>query len=304
MKYSIIKTLLLSLITIIVIKSFLPEQLTDSDIARKFWIEKTHTKTKKNIVVIGDSRIYRGVSIQFLIKGINDPNLTGVNLGYSSTGFTMEYFDFILERLDMNAENKYLVIGFSPWAFTNEAAENGHFHQYNNMSSLDVFSELYLNSYLKNYKPFDIIYPSTNSNQTDFIQSNTYFEKHTSNGWIASYRTDFDSTRALESYTEEFTREKVQQKMIQNLIIRLKELKEKGVEIIAFRPPSTSQMEQLENTLGQFDEEYVKDELQKIGGHWVSFKSSDFVSYDGSHLHYKSAEKMSVQLGKYIQKLQ
>jgi hypothetical protein len=80
-------------------------------------------------------------------------------------------------------------------------------------------------------------------------------------------------------------------------------LKAKNVEIIAFRPPSTYQMEQLENTLGQFDEDYVKDELHKIGVHWVPFNNSDFVSYDGSHLQYKSAEKMSTQLGEYIEKL-
>ncbi len=295
---------MISLIVIIIIKLISPKQLTASEVTRQFWIRKTHVKSKKNVVVIGDSRIYRGVSIQALLKGTGNSDLTGVNLGYSSTGITPDYVGFTLERLDFDAEKKYLIIGISPWAFTNEAAANGHFYQYYRMSSLSVFSELYLNTFLKPYQPSDFIDSTRYLDPNSFLQDRNYFEKHTENGWIASYRTDFDSTRALESYTEEFTREKFQKKMVLDLINKLKELKTQGVEIIVFRPPSTSQMEQLENTLGQFDEQFVRDEFQKIGGHWVSFKSADFISYDGSHLHYKSAEKMSTRLGEYIKKLE
>jgi len=56
----------------------------------------------------------------------------------------------------------------------------------------------------------------------------------------------------------------------------------------------------LENEISGFNEKEVKQRLNKIGVHWIMLKNEDYLSYDGSHLHYDSALKLSQLLGQKI----
>ena len=59
---------------------------------------------------------------------------------------------------------------------------------------------------------------------------------------------------------------------------------------------------QLENEISGYNEEEIKQRFESSGGRWIEVKDYDFVSYDGSHLHYESAEKLSEIIGEYISK--
>ncbi len=75
------------------------------------------------------------------------------------------------------------------------------------------------------------------------------------------------------------------------------------ISIIAFRPPSSIAMRNLEDSISGFDEEYIKRELEDMGVQWLDFREGDFNSYDGSHLHFESAKKLSILLRIEVSKL-
>ena len=290
-------TIALSVLLIICIKLLLPEPIKNIELINEFWIKKTHQKTKKNIVVGGDSRIYRGISIDKLEESLSQ-NLIGVNLGYSSVGFSAEYLDFMLSRLDLDSKTKILILGITPHSLTENAAKNEAFHQYYDVGWEDKYKALYISKYIKHlapYKPWEVFqYIGKGENEEG------YFENFTSNGWVSSYKIPADTMEAIVSYTKTLTANKISPDVINKLLLKIEEYKKSGITIIGFRVPSTNQMEELEESLSSFDEEHLKTEFERIGAYWFDFKNSDFTSYDGSHLHYLSAEKLSEQKPKKI----
>ena len=75
-----------------------------------------------------------------------------------------------------------------------------------------------------------------------------------------------------------------------------------GIKIVGFRPPSTLAMEQLEDSLSGFDYSKFINEFKQMGGIWLTFSLQDYKSYDGSHLHYESANKFTKNLAQKIKK--
>ena len=73
------------------------------------------------------------------------------------------------------------------------------------------------------------------------------------------------------------------------------------LRLLGFRPPSTLAMEQLEDSLSGFNYSSFISKFKQNGGVWLTFSLKDYVSYDGSHLHYESANKFSKNLGLKIE---
>ena len=86
-------------------------------------------------------------------------------------------------------------------------------------------------------------------------------------------------------------------------INKLKQLVLSGINVIAFRVPTTEQMEILEDSISGYDENFVKNSLIQHSITYLDFQNSDFSSYDGSHLNEKSARKLSEQIGIKIKEL-
>lgn len=304
-KNKIAISLLIALIVIIAIKFILPAHKSNIEITEEFWFEKTHNKSKKNIVVGGNSRIYRGVSITKMLGAV-DKDLSGINLGYSSLGLSSEYLEFLKSKVDLNSDYKFIILGITPGSLTEKAAQNEHLHQYLDMGQ----SELIKTSFLKNYSNFSPYKPQELVNvfkkRNGYIEEEKdYFSKYNPDGWVASYKFPFDSTEALSKYEIYYSPEDVvvSKIMVDSLISKIEEFVISEITVIAFRPPTTIQMEALENRLLKFDEALFKSKLIEAGGIWLDINSADFKSYDGSHLHYLSAEKLSVILGEKINQI-
>lgn len=304
-KNKILKSLIITIIIVVLVKLILPEHKSNQQITDEFWFHKTHGSTKYNIVVGGNSRIYRGVSIASLLEPI-DNNLNGINLGYSSAGFSSEYLDFVFSRIDLKAEHKFVLLGITPGSLTEKAALNKHFNEIKNISETELLKKSYLTNFLslEPYKPLELI--TIAQNQNGFIEEEKgYFSRYHKSGWVESYKLDSDSTEALPKYRKYYEPEEeiVSPGVVNVLLQKIEELVSQDIHVIAFRPPTTLQMEALEDSLLSFNEELFKQEIVAAGGIWLDFDSEDFNSYDGSHLHYLSAEKFSTQLGEVIQEI-
>lgn len=288
-------TVVLTLILIVLFKILLPSPKKNQEEMDQFWYSKTFAKSEYDIVVCGDSRIYRGISIKDLKKPL--PNqIEAINLGYSSGGLSSEYLKFAVSKFNKKAKKKILVIGVTPHSLTKEAFKNEALHEKMNIAPAQNFRFRYLSSFLKSfspYKPIDLI-----SHKKD-----NYLEEYMPGGWIASSYIIPDSTYAWESYRKTFTEYQVQQKQVNSFLSDLKQYKNQGIKIVAFRPPSTFGMRQLEDSLSKFNENQLKTAIKELGGVWIEYRDGDFSSYDGSHLAKKSAKKLSRFIGLKINKL-
>lgn len=301
-------TLALTIITVVVIRAFLPTKKSNTEVKKDFWIRKTHLKSKENIVVGGNSRIYRGISIK-AIKEVLSVNLDGVNLGYSASGFDDEYLTFLESRLDLESKYKILVLGLDPGPLSKIAAQNKSYHGYKNIAYSEIFKTLYINPYfnISTYRPLEILnLIKYGENSNGFIEDRkNYFANYGDDGWVASYKIPNNPKEALPIYKKfaEENKMSIDTTLVNNLFSRIEEFVRQGVTVIAFRPPSTNEMQDWENDRYNFDEAFFESTLEKLGGHWLNVNTDDYSSYDGAHLHYLSAKKLSATIGQKIEEV-
>src|SRR5512146_2424266 len=93
----------------------------------RFWVLKTHGKAKYDLILMGDSRVYRGLSPASM-----ESVLTGYrifNFGYSGGGLDRLMYAAAEKRLDPKSDRPSIVFGVTPLALTPYAARNEHYLQ-------------------------------------------------------------------------------------------------------------------------------------------------------------------------------
>lgn len=109
--------------------------------------------------------------------------------------------------------------------------------------------------------------------------------------------------QALAVYVKRFKEDSAKESDINLLIKQIADWEKEGINVIAFRPPSTVQMEKLEDRISGLDYDYLREKVIENEGELMSFNSSDYESYDGSHLRSASAIQFSKDLGIKLRKL-
>lgn len=293
-KHKIVFSLSLVILTTCVIKLFLPAPYINKEMQNEFWIKKTFEKSKKNIVIGGDSRVYRGVSTKHLLKSI--PELSAVNLGYSDAGFNTEYLEFMNQRLDHKAEKKIMLFGITPHAFLRKCAKNEHLMELKSKSSSEIFSGLHYANFLKHfppYTPYELFDDSTE----------TYFIDYHKDGFAASNNLDGDFDLTYWIYWDTFQKEKTSDSLVNVFINDLQKYQNQGITVIAFAPPSTPHMEEIENKYSGFKMSSFITRLKKNNVFWIDVQDSLYNSYDGSHLYSEDAKRLSEYLGEKIKEI-
>lgn len=265
----------------------------------QFWTQKTFAPNRYDVVLMGDSRTYRGLSPAVMEKAL--PGMKVLNFGYSNGGLNKVMFEAAQEKLSSNSGNKVIVMGVSPNCITGYSQKNDQYLQVKNGHREDIFEKLYLNRVLYYFSPVSpeeikekLIQKTTNSYYT-----NEYF----SNGYVLSEKFPADSTEAIQSYISDYTNFKVEAQYVDILTAQVAEWSRKGIKVIGFRPPTTFAMRAVEDTLGHYNEPMIKEKFCKAGGHWVDLYPGDFKTYDGSHLEKNSAVLLSEIVSKEIAKV-
>jgi len=261
----------------------------------KLFADKTHTKEKFNILVAGDSRIYRGISPWVIENEL--PGNDVLNFGYSSLGYTDYIFKYINEKLDTsNNRPVVIVLGITPYSFTPDAGMNNHHYQELSRTKSDVYQRRYINPLLSVFDPVkpDRLLKSKKNDSSGFF---VYYEYR---GWVSSDIRPYDTTAALASYQKVFNENQVTAEMKNNLLEQVKKWTNKGYYIFGFRVPSTYHMVQLENELSGYREIEFQKSFSEAGGIYLKFENKYYQSYDGSHLNRESAIKLSAQLADSI----
>jgi hypothetical protein len=92
-------------------------------------------------------------------------------------------------------------------------------------------------------------------------------------------------------------------KLIDELCEQTQKWSQKGIMVLAFRPPVSEKMLELENELSGFDQRLFIEKFEECGGTWLNIKQSDYETYDGSHLNRDSAVKLSFEIARNIRNI-
>lgn len=268
-----------------------------------FWKNKVHgvKDGSINILLAGDSRVYRGLSPAAFEAVL--PQTRAYNFGFSSGGHNPIIFNE-LGRMLINDENavRAIVLGITPISLTPRAQKNEEFFLYKEMGPVtvaDTAQDFFRPMTFKRLKKTIRKTP-----EDPFSYSFIYHE----NGWVSSDINKRDETIALESYKTIFDNNKVDALTINLLLEQVSKWSQAGIVVVGYRPPTTEAMEKIENSQSGFVEKDFIKSFKKSGGIWVDARSYgqhfDFETYDGSHLTPQSSEKMSEILAKAIAEAQ
>ena len=264
----------------------------------RFWVEKTFAESEYDLVVLGDSRVYRGVSPEELEKAL--PGLKALNFGYSSAGFTEILLNQGRAKLSSTADPRIIVLGISPWSLTAKAGENSHLKQELSRSFSERLERVYLSSLRASFSSMTPSSLRQNLQARPKPPKVLYHQIHHSNGWVESWKVPPNPREQLTAYIENFSKNLVSASIVNELVRQTESWIEEGILVFAFRLPTTSEMVALENKHSGFDEEQIRTRIEASGAVWIDVAEGDYESYDGSHLDRKSARRLSQKLGEKI----
>lgn len=290
----VILTILVAMITCFIVGAFFSEP-DNEELLKQMFIYKVHANKKYDLVVAGDSRVYRGISTDVIG---NELNKTSINLGFSSGGFNKTMFDLIDKKLNKKNGN-VIVLGVSPFSLTDQAIENGHINRVKKLKNEEIIESLYLKMILNIFVPSDPITIWNNIFKKDQPTNNYVQKVNIKEGWVKSDNITPHPYYALPSYNHTFTNTKISQQTIDNLYNQIHQWTNMGYLVFGFVPPSSYNIEELERQYSVFNDNDFAQGFLEAGGKWISFDEL-YTSFDGSHLNSKSAIKVSNEIASAI----
>ena len=291
-------TILLALIAASGLSLLLPKD-SELYLSQRFWITKTFAPARYNVIVMGDSRVYRGVSPAIMEKELKEFKV--LNFAYSNGGLNPEMFSAAENKLNETSRFKVIVLGISANTVTGYSRDNRQYLQELSRTREQRFEAIYLNSVKYWFSPTlpEKLLDELKNKQTDAFYTNKYFM----NGYVASIKFPIDTTEAILSYQKDFNQYKVENKYLDELYFQVKRWTNQNIIVFGFRPPVSLPMRQLEDSLGRYNEEQIRTEFEKAGGHWIDLNPNLYKTYDGSHVTIESARKLSIKIASEIEKL-
>ncbi|MCY1723534.1 hypothetical protein OU798_24495 [Prolixibacteraceae bacterium Z1-6] len=261
-----------------------------------FWKKKTFDKNKYEIVVCGDSRIYRGISPDHMKEILSGYKI--INLGYGSAGYGDIMLNEINKRIDFESKKSMVILGITPLSLTHEGEMNWHLRTELATKKEELIELLYFKKISQFFIPFTFSEMEKHVKGKDFYTSKK--QEYLDGGWVATYEEKPWEIAALKSYSTRFINNQVLESNINRLVKATGEWTEKGIQVFAFRPPTTEKMVALEDSLSGFNESNIRERLENKGAIYLDFEMDKYTTFDGSHLQKESAIRFSKDLANAI----
>ncbi len=295
MKYKIHITLLFASVFIVLFGCLFPKD-SENYLRAQFFLHKTFAPAKYNLVVLGDSRIYRGASP----KGTENklPGIALLNLGYSNGGLNPVMFRLADTKLTQNTGPRAILMGITAFTLTPESLANRHYLENNNMKREKRYELLYFGALLNWFSPVRpkqlVQWAGAGKQET------TYSNRYEYGGWVASDKTPADTLEAYEVYHQSFLKQKVDPVILDAIVQQIDIWNRNGIAVFAFRPPIPKPMIDLADTLAGYNQPEIVQRITEAGGIWIDIDPSRYQTYDGSHLNSRSAIKLSEDLAAFL----
>ncbi|AIF82006.1 hypothetical protein I862_07260 [endosymbiont of Acanthamoeba sp. UWC8] len=297
------------LLTVIVVSNialiniyFLNGDLQNKELEDRFWLSKIYQGKKKyDIIIAGDSRIYRGISPRIMQPIL--PSYRIFNYGFSGGGLNSYIFNKLVFLLNKDSSHsKIIILGVTPHSLTPKAQKNEHIKQYEMISNKDkenILNKSFWYSYIRPLNLSRIKNKFTNKHKlSNYIQ---HYDIET--GWIGSDYRKRDNKAAIPAYQSVFINNQVAEQNILALSKQIRQWTQQGIIIIGFRPPTSQAVYNIENQMSRYDESKIRKEFEKAGAYWLCFDINNYETYDGNHLVESSAIILSKELSYKIKSI-
>ncbi|MDX1908222.1 MAG: hypothetical protein SF053_14395 [Bacteroidia bacterium] len=275
-----------------------PDPLIQSQAAwDQFWVQKTFPQGSYDLLLLGDSRLYRGVSPAIMARTLTDTRIH--NLGYSSGGLSPTLYQWATRLLD-TTRHPGIVLAISPWTLTETAARQEQLTRELSRPPADRFHRRYIAPWLTPWTPLTPREVYDHLAGTVVPPASLYYQTFFPDGWVASRLVPADTARALEPYRLEYQTDRISPRLVAALGEQVQAWTRQGIRVWAFRPPTTRSMQVLEDELAPYDEAAIRQLITTSGGRWISLDPTRYQSYDGSHLDSASAVVLSADLAAAI----
>lgn len=263
-----------------------------------YWAMKTEWREQAQVVVAGDSRIYRGVNPQAFEARLGR---RCVNFGFSGTGYEPRYLDAI-ERLLQRDERPVIVLGISAWSLTRRAAASNGFLdalQEHARSNVSAVTQARLEVISGRLVPFDFefLLPARPLRRAG---EDNYRQHYHLNGWVESDYRARDPARGLIVAVQDHRGNPVEPAIVAGLAQRIEKWTSAGWAVFAFVPPATPEVDALVAELSGFEEAGLRRAFEKAGARWLNVPRTVQASYDGTHLTAEAAQKLSLLLADQV----
>lgn len=280
----------------------LPEPASPLDRDRtdeaRFYALKTHGDDPVDVVVLGDSRALRDVSPGALARAL--PGRRIFNFAYNAGGLNDEMYAAASSRLDPDSPAPLVLIGVTPLSLMTAKAQNAQYHELLHQARDQRWLLLHAPGLLRGFQP---VRPSELLRPLLGIEpQGRYYQEFHDDGWIASRRVPEDPGSALRLYAVELAGQTTDPQLVRALLAQTRAWTQAGVRVVGFRPPTTDDLEALENRLLGFDEAALATQFRAAGGTWLDFPNA-YPTYDGSHLRGDAAVAFSRDLAAALQSI-
>ena len=253
-----------------------------------FWHRKVTWSGVADVVVAGDSRVYRGVSPSEMTEVLGGARI--VNYGFSSNGYSQTYLQSLASILDPESEDRIIVLGITPFSLTDRAVDRNDFNRFHSSTATRRWAAEHLAPIHRLCTPIGFAALAKRA------KGMRYFEKFTDDGWVASRQVPENPRKAIAPYRAQFAATQVGEEHIQRVFDAVEEFVGAGVTVFALRPPSSGDMVALEDELTTYDTERIARGIRAAGGIWIDFPQDAYPTYDGSHLREDGARRFSRDL--------
>jgi hypothetical protein len=272
--------------------------------ASAFWLQKTFPERLFDGVIVGDSRVYRGVSPELVEAQLGGRSVH--NFGYSSARLTPKFLDAAEALLDPDSGAPFVVIGLTAHSLSAPPAKgaNPHFDGFASRSRASVYVTRRGEWLAGRALPSLIADPTVRLQMARQKAAEvTYHQHFDGRGFVASTTDPVDPQRALPGYRKTLAAHPVATAQIEALADWVRGAVQRGVTVVVFVPPRPAAMAGIERGAG-WSETALRRRLQGAGAQWLSVPFEGLSSYDGSHLDAASAKRFSQALGRRLSRVQ
>lgn len=294
-KHNIWITSLLAMVFIALLGAILPKN-PDKYLKSRFWALKVHGTSKYSFIILGDSRVYRGIS-PYEIEDIL-PEYRVFNFGFSNGGLNSAILEAADKRLRQSDGHNVVLMGISALTVSNLSLPNEQYSQELTRPREEVLENIYLGRFLHYFSPI------TPEGVRDLIKgvrpSVSYTSIYHDNGWVESKKIPPDTMEAMPYYIDDFNLHRTNYLLVDEVCDKVREWSLRGVKVFAFRPPAALPIVSLEDSAGKYNEQLIAEKIVSAGGYWIDVNPASYKTYDGSHLSAEEARKFSVHIAAKI----
>jgi len=255
-----------------------------------FWARKLLWNREYDVVLAGDSRVYRGLAPEVMADSL--PGMRICNFGFSNCAFEERYLSAV-EKLVPESGTRTIVLGITPNSLSERAAADNGFLQESVGSELSLRATVAGEHLLHRFRPYwrDLALEA---------RYDQYREAYSESGWVATRVRPRDPCRAVDRLRRLGQRDRVSERLLAGLLARVALWRSQGIRVMGFRFPTTKETAAAESRLKGYGEIHLPVAFRAAGGEWIEVPAGGYECYDGSHLSSAGAFRLSRDLAAAI----